>query len=271
MTRCLCTGTAMCQWRILIQWSGIAEGYKMRYFTLQLDPTSGSRLATDRGNDVFTMSLPSLQLQQSLRHDMANTGFYTMALHVLYVRMTLEQNRHQQTHTTNSNDLPTVRCTFATYKLTVFPNVLAAKGFKNGTLARDCNGVKRTVFRIHNTRYLACMYFCVWPLPTVVMAIVRWRCEIADHLNRAQADVSVAFNDAAIPPSVIATVRIQVCKFDTQTATKSGAIKPLLHCFFLQVQLTSQKASINKRTIGWDDRKKNWGLRLAKQIATQHL
>jgi hypothetical protein len=169
---------------------------------------------------------------KSLRHDTANTGFYRMALHVLSVRLTLKQSRHQQTHTTNSNDLPTLRCTFATYKLPVFPNVRAAKGFKNGTLARDWNGVKRTVFRIHNTRFLACMSVCVWPLPAAVMAIVIWRCAIAVHLNRAQEDVSLAFNDEAIPQSVISTVRLQVCKFDTQTTTKSGVLKPLLHFFF---------------------------------------
>jgi hypothetical protein len=185
----------MCQWRMLIQWSGTVEGYKMRYCTLQLDLTSGSRFATDRGNDVYTTSLPSVQLQQSLRHDMANTGYYRMELHVLNVRLTLKQNRHQQTHTTNSNDLRTVRCTFATYTLPVFSNVLAAKGFKNGTLARDCNGVKRTVFRIHNTRFLACMYVCVWPLPIAVMAVVIWRCRIANHLNGAQEDVSLVFYD----------------------------------------------------------------------------
>jgi hypothetical protein len=52
------------------------------------------------------------------------------------LRLTLKQNRHQQTHTTNFNDFPTLRCTFATYKLTVFPDVLVAKGFENGTLAR---------------------------------------------------------------------------------------------------------------------------------------
>jgi len=156
----------MCQWRILIQWSGIAEGYKMRYCTLQLGLTSGSRFATDRGNDVFTTSLPSLHLQQSLRHDMANTGFYRMELLVLSVMLTLKQKRHQQTHTTNSNDLPRVRRTFRTYKLPVFRNVLATKGFKNGTLARDCNGVKRTVFRIHNTRFPACMYVCLCVVAT---------------------------------------------------------------------------------------------------------
>ena len=167
------------------------------------------------------MSLPSLQLQQSLRHDTANTGFCSMALHFLSVRLALKQDRHQQTHTTNSNDLLTLRCTFATYKLPVFPNVLATTGFKNWTLARDCNGIKRTVFRIHNTRFLACMYFYVWPLATVVMAIAIWRCTIEVHFNRAQEDVSSAFNDVAILQSVISTVRFQVCKFYTKTATKS--------------------------------------------------
>jgi len=155
---------------------------------------------------------------------MANAGFYRMALHVLNARLTLKQNRHQKTHTTNFNDLPTVRRTFANYKLPVFPNVLTAKGFKNGTLARDCNGIKRTVFRMHNTRFLAGMYVCVWPLPAVVMAILIWRCARADHLSRAQADVSLAINDVAIPLSAISTILFQVCKFDTQTATKSGAL-----------------------------------------------
>jgi hypothetical protein len=108
----------------------------MRYCTLQLDLTSGSGFTTDRDNDVSTVSLPSPQLQHSLRHYMAHTSFYGMASHDLNVRLTLKQKRLQQTHITNFNDLPTVRCKFASYKLPVFPNVLVAKGFKNGTLAR---------------------------------------------------------------------------------------------------------------------------------------
>jgi hypothetical protein len=68
---------------------------------------------------------------------MANTSFHGMVLHDLNVKLTLKQKRLQQTHITNFNDLPIVRCKFATYKLQVFLNVLAAKGFKKrGTLAR---------------------------------------------------------------------------------------------------------------------------------------
>jgi hypothetical protein len=70
-----------------------AGGYKMRYCTLQLGLTSGSRFATDRGNDVSTTSLPSLHLQQSLRHDMANAGFYRTELHVLSVMLTLKAEK----------------------------------------------------------------------------------------------------------------------------------------------------------------------------------
>jgi hypothetical protein len=86
MARCLRTGTAVSVALYLIQWSGTAEGYTMRYSTLQLELTYRSGLATDRDNDVFVVSLPSLQLQQPLRHDMANTGYYRMALHVLNVK-----------------------------------------------------------------------------------------------------------------------------------------------------------------------------------------
>jgi hypothetical protein len=63
---------------------------------------------------------------------MANTDFYRMALHDVTVRLILKQNGLQQTHTTNFND----HCTFTTYELPVFPNVLTANGVKNGPLAR---------------------------------------------------------------------------------------------------------------------------------------
>jgi len=72
------------------------------------------------------------------------------------------------------------------------------------------------------------------------MATVILRCTIADNLNRAQNDVSVVINDVAIPQYVISTVRFQVCKFDTHMATQSGALKPLLHCFLLELTCRGQ-------------------------------
>jgi len=129
------------------------------------------------------MALPLLKLQQSLRHDMANTVFYRMALYVLNARLTLSRIG-------TSRHTPQTLTTFQQYDarsqliIPAFPNDLAAKGFQNGTLARGCNGVKWTVFRIHNTRFLARTYVCVWPLPTVVMTLDIWQCAIADHFKQ---------------------------------------------------------------------------------------
>jgi hypothetical protein len=45
------------QWQILISWSGVAEGYKARHYTILLNPTSKSGVATT-----------SMNLKSSVRH-----------------------------------------------------------------------------------------------------------------------------------------------------------------------------------------------------------